>query len=129
MSEVNTVSSITPVTGRVVTVVKAPAGEVDPVEKAVAANLVEQQPAEQEQKLEKPDAEELRQAVATMNDYVQSIQRDLQFSVDEELNQTVVKVIDSKSGEVIRQIPDETLLELARNLAKDGRVQLLDASG
>jgi flagellar protein FlaG len=68
-------------------------------------------------------------AVASMNDFVQSVQRDLRFSVDEDLNRTVVKVIDSDSGELIRQIPEEVFLELARKLKDEGEFQLVQALG
>lgn len=73
--------------------------------------------------------EGLESAVASMNDYVQSIQRDLQFTVDEELEKTIVKVIDSHSGEIIRQIPDVVFLELARKLKEDGELRLVNALG
>lgn len=73
--------------------------------------------------------EGLESAVASMNDYVQSIQRDLQFTVDEELEKTIVKVIDSHSGELIRQIPDAVFLELARKLKEDGELRLLNTLG
>lgn len=76
-----------------------------------------------------PSGKELESAVASLNEYVQSIERDLHFSVDEELERTVVKVIDSDSGDVIRQIPDDVVLELARNLKQDGQIHLVDAIG
>lgn len=72
---------------------------------------------------------DVKQAATSMNNYFQSIQRDLEFSVDEELNQVVVKVIDTASGELIRQIPEETFLELARRLNHEGDVRLFDALG
>ena len=68
-------------------------------------------------------------AVAKINDYVQSIQRDLQFTVDEDLDKTVVKVVDGHSGELIRQIPGEVFLELARKLNEDGELRLVKALG
>jgi len=37
--------------------------------------------------------ESLGQAVSQLNDFVQNVQRDLQFEVDENLGQTIVKVI------------------------------------
>jgi flagellar protein FlaG len=67
---------------------------------------------------EKKASEDLDQVVQKMNTYVQNIQRDLQFSVDEESGRNVVKVIDSKSKEVIRQIPSEEVLALARQWAE-----------
>ncbi len=58
----------------------------------------------------------MENAVAKLNDYVQSLQRDLRFSIDDASGRAVVSVIDRNSEEVIRQIPDETALRLARNL-------------
>jgi len=70
-------------------------------------------------------SEPLDQAVTQMNEFVQSTQRDLRFNIDEETGQTVVKVIDRQSEEVIRQIPDEIFLKLARHL-KESQDQGLD---
>jgi flagellar protein FlaG len=71
--------------------------------------------------------ESLRSAVAQMNEYVQSTQRDLQFSYDEELSSTIVRVLDRQTKEVIRQIPDEVFLKLARNLNVNEPVQLFSS--
>lgn len=66
---------------------------------------------------DKKDAStELQEAVKGLQDYVQSLQRNLEFSVDESTGTTVVKVVARDSGEVIRQIPSETALELAKSL-------------
>lgn len=59
------------------------------------------------------------EAVSSLNDYVQTVQRDLEFEVDRELGQTIVRVVDRETGEVIRQIPDEVALKLAENLQQD----------
>jgi len=72
---------------------------------------------------------ELESAVSSINDYVQSVQRDLHFSVDEDAKTTIVRVVDSDSGEVIRQIPDDIFLELARRLNEDGEFNLLNEIG
>ncbi len=61
---------------------------------------------------------ELNNAIKNVSGYVQNITRALNFSVDEELGRTVVRVIDENTGDVIRQIPSEDMLELARNLAE-----------
>lgn len=55
-------------------------------------------------------------AVASLNEYARSYQRNLEFSVDSELGRPVVQVIDASTREVIRQIPSETVLSVARNL-------------
>ena len=64
------------------------------------------------------NSDDLQQAVSKLNDYVQNIQRDLHFSIDKESGAMVVKVIDSKSEKVIRQIPNEETLRLARSLVE-----------
>jgi len=69
---------------------------------------------------------ELDQAIARINNYVQQIQRDLQFSVDDESGKTVIKVIDSESKEVIRQIPEEVLLQVARSIEESLEGSLLE---
>lgn len=63
--------------------------------------------------LQKVDLTELQEAVTQINDYVQTIQRDLSFSMDDKSGRTVISVIDSGSGELIRQIPSEEVLALA----------------
>lgn len=96
-------------------------------------NTVSTQPAKPAEEKPKPsqvsDPAEVERAVASINQYVQSIQRELQFSIDDQLETTVVKVIDSDSGKVIRQIPEEVVLELARRLTDGGSLQLLHELG
>lgn len=80
-------------------------------------------------KVEPPTVDIVKAAVAQINDYVQSVQRDLQFSVDDDLGETIVKVIDRNTGDIIRQIPNQTALELARSLKEKMDFQLIEASG
>ncbi|WP_303285383.1 flagellar protein FlaG [Marinobacter sp. SS8-8] len=70
--------------------------------------------------------EQLDDAVSQLNDFVQNVQRDLQFEVDNELGQTIVKVVDQSTKEVIRQIPDELALRLAENLQQDEPLTLFN---
>lgn len=62
--------------------------------------------------------QQLDQAVSQINDYVQNVQRSLQFSIDEPSGRNVVTVIDKETEEVIRQIPIEEVLTIARNIAE-----------
>ncbi len=59
---------------------------------------------------------EVRQAVGKINEIVQSVQRDLSFNMDEDSGKTVIKVVDTESGELIRQIPSEEVLAIASQL-------------
>ena len=64
----------------------------------------------------------LKQAVQDIEKFVQSIKRNLEFSIDEHSGQVVVKVIASDSGEVIRQIPSAEALKLADSLSSASNV-------
>ncbi len=58
----------------------------------------------------------LEDSVSRLAAHVQSIQRDLQFTVDETSGRMVITVLDSNTDEVIRQIPSEEVLALAKNI-------------
>jgi len=58
----------------------------------------------------------LKQAVSQLNDHVQTMQRALLFSVDKGSGTVVVKIIDTESKQVIRQIPTEEALRMAQDL-------------
>jgi hypothetical protein len=49
----------------------------------------------------------------------------LRFRLDQDAGRVVVSIIDSESGSVLRQIPSEAALRVARSLAHSGR-SLLD---
>lgn len=72
---------------------------------------------------------ELPSAVSQVNDFFQSVQRSLHFSVDDETDQTVVRVVDTRSGEVIRQIPEDVFLDLAKQLEDGGTLQFISTHG
>ncbi len=61
-------------------------------------------------------ATQLDQAVESVAGYVQNIARDINFSVDETTDKYVITVTDQQSGKVIRQIPNEEMLEISKNL-------------
>ncbi|MFL6619683.1 MAG: flagellar protein FlaG, partial [Povalibacter sp.] len=56
----------------------------------------------------------VRAAAAQIDSYLKSVGREVEFRVDEETGTTVVTVRETASGEVIRQIPNEEVLQLAR---------------
>lgn len=92
-----------------------------------ASTLTKPSTAEQSREVLEKTRESLASAVEKMNEYVRSTQRDLQFSYDEELSSTIVRVLDRQTKEVIRQIPDEVFLKLARSLNVDEPVQLFSS--
>lgn len=77
---------------------------------------VEQAPVEPNRQAAAEVAQEIEHAVSSLNDYARSTQRELEFSIDNELGRPIVQVIDQRTKEVIRQIPNDVTLNLARNL-------------
>ena len=64
----------------------------------------------------KPSEEELKDVVKEVNDFVNPFNNSLQFSIDKDSDTMVVKVIDISTKEVIKQIPSEEMLALAKAL-------------
>ena len=62
--------------------------------------------------------EALEKVVSQLNAYIQNTQRDVDFSVDDSTGRVVVRVVDSVSEEVIRQIPSEEMLAISRHLVE-----------
>ncbi|MDH4581045.1 flagellar protein FlaG [Pseudomonas sp. BN415] len=67
---------------------------------------------------EAEDREPVEAAASSIQEFVQSIRRNLNFDVDDSSGRVVVQVTDSESGEVIRQIPSEDALKLAESLSE-----------
>lgn len=62
------------------------------------------------------DKAAVQSAVSDIADYVQTVNRDLEFSIDDHSGRIIVKVLDSETQQIIRQIPSEEALSLARKL-------------
>lgn len=67
---------------------------------------------------EKPrrQARAIEAAVNEMNATMKLIGTKLSFSVDSFTKQTVVRVVNSETGELIRQIPSEAMLKISQNI-------------
>jgi flagellar protein FlaG len=60
--------------------------------------------------------EEVKSAVVTINHVVQQTNPNLEFSVDTDSKRTVVKMVDTSTGELLRQYPSETALAISRGI-------------
>ena len=60
------------------------------------------------------EAQDLEETVAQIQNTVDRIDSQVQFSVEEDLNRVVVKVVERDSGELIRQFPPEEVLRVQR---------------
>ncbi|MCD5992995.1 flagellar protein FlaG [Pseudomonas sp. CDFA 602] len=61
-------------------------------------------------------SERLKAAVKEIESFVQSVKRNLEFSIDEASGEIVVKVIAGDTGEVVRQLPSAEALKIADSL-------------
>jgi flagellar protein FlaG len=80
----------------------APGGTADPTAQAAA----------------KPDGQRVQRAVDEINAQLRELDKNIRFSVDQDTGETVVKVVDTETGDVIRQIPSEEMLAISRSLER-----------
>ena len=61
----------------------------------------------------------LAQLVGEINEQAQVVRRQLEFTVDEVTNRTIIRVKNAETGEMIREIPPEELNHIARSLREN----------
>ncbi|RJG01152.1 flagellar protein FlaG [Noviherbaspirillum sedimenti] len=86
----------------------APAAAAKPVPVETAIAVKQAAPA--------PTSAEVAQAVRNLNKAMLEQSQNLEFTIDSDSNRTIVKVIDQKTKEVLRQIPNEETLAMAKAL-------------
>lgn len=87
---------------------EVPVDTSSPDIKKSTAVIEQQKPAEEK--------EALQEATHRANQTVAGLRSDLQFSIDDDTGTSVVKLIDVKTKEVIRQIPAQEMLVIAKRL-------------
>lgn len=70
-------------------------------------------------------AGQLQSAVDSINKSLKEVNPSLEFSIDNDTNLTVVKLVEKQSGEVIRQVPTEEALAIAKAIDKFQKGMLL----
>ena len=63
-----------------------------------------------------PTREQVEQAAARVKEVLRGTTSRLEFEIDPDLHKVVIKVFNGESGEIIRQIPAQELLDLAKHL-------------
>lgn len=63
-----------------------------------------------------PKDGDVKSAVENLNSALSSFQVKRQYRVDEDLNRVVVRIVSPEDNKVVRQIPTEKALQLAKNL-------------
>jgi flagellar protein FlaG len=65
-----------------------------------------------------PTRDVVAKAAAELQNFVQSMGRNLSFSVDETTGYHVVRVVNPSTGELVRQLPSEELLKISRDFQR-----------
>lgn len=69
-----------------------------------------------------PSSDDIKKAIEEGNSLLQVTKRNLQFKVDDATDELIIKVVDSDSGELVRQIPSEEVLDFVRRMQEiDGQ--------
>ena len=97
-------------------VMRAPAPAAEPARAPAAAAAAKS--GEVKDKPEAPGKEELGMALDSINMTLQIRAPGLEFSVDDDSDRTIVKVVDMETKEVIRQMPTREAMEIAKALDK-----------
>lgn len=72
-----------------------------------------------------PTDAQLKSAVDTINHAMKQSNSNVEFSIDKDTKQTVIKVVEAGSGNVIRQFPTEEILAVSRMIAEAQRGALV----
>lgn len=84
-----------------------------PAAAAVRVAAAAPEPAPQQQ----PEPQQLQRAVESMKQMIEAkAPNSLAFSIDDSTGKTIVRITDAQTGEMIRQIPSEEMLEIAQAL-------------
>ena len=96
--------------------VSSPSKSADPKDSAAAMSKVADQRKSQSINEITEMASEIREAIAAINEAVKKVPTSLDFSVDEASKRFVVQVTDKNTGELIRKLPGDAVLRIARQL-------------
>lgn len=72
----------------------------------------------QEKAAPEPTRDEVTKALKKINEAMPSSATRLEFSLDDDTRQTIVKIVDQSTKEVVRQIPTVEALQIAKSLDK-----------
>jgi len=64
----------------------------------------------------RPTREQVEQAAARVKEVLRGTTSRLEINIDPDLHKAVIKIFNEESGEVIRQIPSQELIDLAKHL-------------
>ena len=70
-------------------------------------------------KVKEFEPKDIQQAVADLQSFVKSLDRDLSFRIDESIDRSIITVRDANTNQLVRQIPAEEIVEIARDIKQE----------
>ncbi|GAA6168600.1 flagellar protein FlaG [Sessilibacter corallicola] len=115
--EINNRQDFRPVTATAAanrkTDLNAERSSANPVSSQTATPEIEDREADDSQPVER-----IESVVSNLNEFAQSIRRDLSFNLQNDTGRVIVEVTDSQTGELIRKIPSEEALKIAERISE-----------
>ncbi len=87
-----------------------------PVTENIAESLVTEINASKSKTEQPLSVDTVKAAVVAGNTLLESVNHNLQFQIDDATKQVVIKIVDSKTGELVRQIPTVEMLDFIRHM-------------
>ena len=89
--------------------------KVQPIDKKIADR--KESTELQESQVPKNAPQQIKEVITRLQQTLQDVEPKIELSVDKELKQVIFRILDKETGELIRQIPSEEMLELDRFFA------------
>ena len=95
-------------------------GKVQGIASKAAGTVVNAVPAPKleadvkDAKLDKPDAKQVQQSLDDINKVMASFSISVQFQIDPDYKELIVKVVDQDTGKLIRQMPTEDVVKMSK---------------
>lgn len=89
---------------------------IEPAPENADAAALYLKPDSQEPVIKPPVSVQAEQLATGLTESMNFLSRDIEYSVDQDTNRLVIKVIDRHTGAVIRELPPEEMLELMKKM-------------
>lgn len=90
---------------------------VETTEENTASQSVQQSAKAETKVTPEISSEQMKLVAQQLQDFVGEMNKGLEFSVDKDSGRDVIKVIDRKSGDLIKQYPTEEVLDMVAKLS------------
>jgi len=87
-----------------------------PVAAVAAVADAAPEPARQQPAAKPVEVRKIESVTKQIDSFLRSMNRSLQFRLDESSGRMIVSITDSETGEIIRQVPGEDALRIAQSL-------------